>query len=238
MLKEEIKRLEEQVSGLNLTQSLAFVANEFPGKVVFSTSFGMEDQVITDAIAREKAAINVFTLDTGRLFNETYEVFSKTVARYKLRIEAFYPDANEIKDFVSSKGINSFYESVENRKECCRIRKIEPLKKALAGAHIWVTGIRSEQSSNRQNFQLFEWDESFQIIKFNPLLHWKSMRVREYINNNKVPYNYLHDKGFLSIGCAPCTRAIEPGEDERAGRWWWEDSKKECGLHTTLTTSK
>src|SRR2546428_5307072 len=179
MLKDQIQRLEEQVRGLTLTQSLTFVANEFPGKVVFSTSFGMEDQVITDAIAREKVAIDIFTLDTGRLFNETYEVFSKTVARYKKRIEAFYPDADEIQQFVSTKGINSFYESVENRKECCRIRKIEPLKRALAGSEVWVTGIRAEQSPNRQNFQLFEWDEHFNMIKFNPLLHWKSMRVRE-----------------------------------------------------------
>ncbi|SMO67912.1 phosphoadenylyl-sulfate reductase [Solitalea koreensis] len=238
MLKDRIKRLEEKVKDLTLTQSLTCVANEFPGKVVFSTSFGMEDQVITDAIAREKVDIEIFTLDTGRLFNETYEVFSKTMARYKKRIVAFYPDAEEIQQFVSTKGINSFYESVENRKECCRIRKIEPLKRALSGSQIWVTGIRAEQSPNRQNFHLFEWDENFNIIKFNPLLHWKSMRVREYINNYKVPYNYLHDKGFLSIGCAPCTRAIEPGEDERAGRWWWEDSKKECGLHSSVSSSQ
>ncbi|AFD07331.1 phosphoadenylyl-sulfate reductase [Solitalea canadensis] len=233
MHNELTEQLQKEVEGLGLAESLAFVAERFPQKAVFSTSFGMEDQVITDAIFRAKSDIKVFTLDTGRLFNETYEVYSRTVARYKFPITPFYPNQDEIQEFVKTKGINSFYESVENRKECCRIRKIEPLKKALAGAELWITGIRADQSENRKGFNLFEYDASFNLIKFNPILLWTEDDVREYIKKNSVPYNFMHDKGFVSIGCAPCTRAIEPGEDPRAGRWWWEESKKECGLHSS-----
>ncbi|MCO4291431.1 phosphoadenylyl-sulfate reductase [Solitalea sp. MAHUQ-68] len=233
MYNELIDKLQEEIKGLSLVESLAFVADKFAGKAVFSTSFGIEDQVITDGIFRAKANIKLFTLDTGRLFEETYEVYSRTVARYKLPIVPYYPNQDEIQAFVLNKGINSFYESVENRKECCRIRKIEPLKKALAGAELWITGIRAEQSENRKGFHLFEYDPGFNLIKFNPLLLWTDQDVRDYVKANSVPYNRMHDKGFVSIGCAPCTRAIEPGEDPRAGRWWWEDSKKECGLHTS-----
>lgn len=233
MHNELTEQLQKEVEGLGLAESLAYVAERFPQKTVFSTSFGMEDQVITDAIFRAKANIKVFTLDTGRLFNETYEVYSRTTARYKFPITPFYPNQDEIQEFVKRKGINSFYESVENRKECCRIRKIEPLKKALAGAEVWITGIRADQSENRKSFQLFEYDGGFGLLKFNPLLSWTESDVREYIKRNAVPYNLMHDKGFVSIGCAPCTRAIEPGEDPRAGRWWWEASQKECGLHSS-----
>ncbi|POY36066.1 phosphoadenylyl-sulfate reductase [Solitalea longa] len=232
MYNELIDKLQEETQNLGLAEALVFVAEKFKGKTVFSTSFGIEDQVITDAIFRSKADVKLFTLDTGRLFEETYEVYSRTVSRYKLAIVPYYPNQDEIQEFVVKKGINSFYESVENRKECCRIRKIEPLKKALAGAEIWITGIRAEQSENRKDFHLFEYDESFKLIKFNPLLLWTEQEVTDYVKANSVPYNPLHDKGFVSIGCAPCTRAIEPGEDFRAGRWWWEDSKKECGLHS------
>ncbi|UKJ06407.1 phosphoadenylyl-sulfate reductase [Solitalea lacus] len=232
MYSELIEQLQKEAEGLDLATSLTLIATRFPGKVSFSTSFGIEDQVITDAIFRSKAAIDIFTLDTGRLFNETYEVYSRTVARYKLSITPYYPNQDEIQQFVLNKGINAFYESVENRKECCRIRKIEPLKKALAGTEVWITGVRAEQSENRKGFHLFEYDHGFNLIKFNPLLNWTEKEVFEYVKKNAVPYNPLHDKGFVSIGCQPCTRAIEPGEDPRAGRWWWEDSKKECGLHT------
>ncbi|AFK05067.1 adenylylsulfate reductase, thioredoxin dependent [Emticicia oligotrophica DSM 17448] len=215
----------------SLPEGLSFVANQYPGKVVFSTSFGQEDQVITDAIFRNEIGINIFTLDTGRLFQETYELIDRTRSRYKKNIEVFYPNTEKIQALVSNKGANSFYESVENRKECCFIRKIEPLKRALAGAEVWITGLRAEQSENRNDMKIWEWDEGNKVWKFNPLIHWTYEEVLKYIAENKVPDNPLHKKGFVSIGCLPCTRAIEPHEHPRAGRWWWEESKKECGLH-------
>lgn len=215
----------------SLSEGLSFIANQYPGKVVFSTSFGQEDQVITDAIFRNEIGINIFTLDTGRLFQETYELIDRTRSRYKKNIEVFYPNTEKIQALVSNKGANSFYESVENRKECCFIRKIEPLKRALAGAEVWITGLRAEQSENRNDMKIWEWDEGNKVWKFNPLIHWTYEEVLKYIAENKVPDNPLHKKGFVSIGCLPCTRAIEPHEHPRAGRWWWEESKKECGLH-------
>ena len=176
--------------------------------------------------------INLFTLDTGRMFSETYSVWTNTNARYNTYIKAFFPDQNSLESFVQRNGPNSFYESVENRKTCCHIRKVEPLQRALAGNKVWITGLRAEHSINRKNLQPIEWDATNQIIKFHPLLHWTTNEVREYIDTNNIPYNPLHDRGFVSIGCAPCTRAIKPEEDFRAGRWWWEDAdKKECGLH-------
>lgn len=228
MLKELIKSVE----GLSLNESLNFIANRFPNKVVFSTSLGQEDQVITDAIHRSKSEIKIFTLDTGRLFQESYELIDRTNARYKKNIEIYFPDTQRVQNLVSTKGANSFYESVENRKECCFIRKIEPLKRALAGNEIWITGLRAEQSENRSSMEIFEFDAGNNIIKFNPLIHWTLEDVVAYIEQYKVPDNPLHRKGFVSIGCQPCTRAIAEGEHPRAGRWWWEESKKECGLHS------
>jgi len=219
------------LSGKDLIEQLHYLAGVYPGQVVFSTSLGQEDQVITDIIARNKIPIRIFTLDTGRLFNETYELIDRTRARYKIPIEVFFPQANEVEKLVTEKGFTSFYESVENRKECCHIRKVEPLNRALEGAKIWITGLRSEQSANRQQMSLLEWSEEKQLHKFNPLINWSFDEMLDYINKHNVPYNPLHDKGFVSIGCLPCTRAIEPGEDARAGRWWWEQSQKECGLH-------
>jgi phosphoadenosine phosphosulfate reductase len=172
-------------------------------------------------------------LDTGRLFAETYSVWSGTNDKYHARVKAYYPDRTLLEKFLDDKGPNAFYESVDLRKECCRIRKVEPLKRALNGQAVWVTGLRAEHSPERKDHASIEWDEGNRIIKYNPLLHWTTEQVKEYIDRNDVPYNILHDRGFVSIGCAPCTRAIRPGEDFRAGRWWWEDaSKKECGLHT------
>jgi phosphoadenosine phosphosulfate reductase len=217
--------------GKDLIEQLHYLAGVYPGQVVFSTSLGQEDQVITDIIARNKIPIRIFTLDTGRLFNETYELIDRTRARYKIPIEVFFPQANEVEKLVTEKGFTSFYESVENRKECCHIRKVEPLNRALDGAKIWITGLRSEQSANRQQMSLLEWSEEKQLYKFNPLINWSFDEMMDYIKKHNVPYNPLHDKGFVSIGCLPCTRAIEPGEDARAGRWWWEQSQKECGLH-------
>jgi phosphoadenosine phosphosulfate reductase len=231
-VKDSLLSLQEYIAQLSIPEALQKLAEAFPGKLTFSTSFSMEDQVITDFIAQSEAPVAVFTLDTGRLFPETYSTWSRTLERYKLTIDAYYPNAEKVQEFVRSYGPNSFYESVDNRKQCCHIRKVEPLKRALAGKAIWITGLRAEHSPNRSDMQVLEWDEGNQVIKYNPLLHWSTTEVWDFINQHNVPYNSLHDKGFISIGCAPCTRAIRSGEDFRAGRWWWEDqSKKECGLH-------
>lgn len=214
-------------------ESLAILAKEFPGKVVFSSSLGYEDQVISHLIFSSNLPIEVFTIDTGRLFNETYSVLNSTLERYKTPIKVLYPKTEAIEKLVSEKGPISFYESLENRKECCFIRKVEPLKRALKEKSIWITGIRADQSGNRHDMPNLEWDEGNQIIKFHPILNWTLEEVKAYIVKHNVPYNSLHDKGFVSIGCAPCTRAIKEGEDFRAGRWWWEQNdKKECGLHS------
>ena len=227
------KSLVQQIESQSLPEALKTVADLFPGKVIFSSSMGQEDQVITDAIFKNKIPIKIFTLDTGRLFNETYELLERTMARYKQTIHVFFPDATDVENFVNTKGLNSFYESVENRKECCNIRKVKPLNRALQGAKVWITGLRSEQSESRKDLPMIEWSEEKQLFKFNPLINWHYDQVLSYLKEFNVPYNYLHDKGFISIGCAPCTRAIEVGEDPRAGRWWWETSQKECGLHVT-----
>jgi phosphoadenosine phosphosulfate reductase len=215
----------------------ASLSRSLPGKVAFSTSFGKEDQVITDMIWRSGAAIRIFTLDTGRLFSETYDLADKTRSRYKITIEAFHPDTPALEHLVREKGFNSFYESVDNRRECCRIRKVQPLGRALQGADVWITGLRREQSAGRSLAKLFEWTEDYQVYKFNPLVNWTVSDVDRYIQQHDVPCNPLHHRGFLSIGCAPCTRAVLPGEEERAGRWWWENSQKECGLHTERTVT-
>lgn len=230
--KLNLSDLEEQLASLSAGEGLSLIADLFPGKVVFSTSLGQEDQVITQLIASKKLPIQIFSLDTGRLFPETLELLARTESKYKTRIKVYYPETSSVEKLVSDIGINGFYESVENRKSCCFVRKVEPLKRALAGNEVWITGLRAEQSANRSAMKRIEWDEANQIVKYNPLLDWTFDQMIAYINEHKIPYNPLHDQGFISIGCAPCTRAILPGEDARAGRWWWEDSKKECGLHS------
>jgi phosphoadenosine phosphosulfate reductase len=213
---------------------LAEVLRAHPGKAVFSTSLGAEDQVITHMLATQGFREGIFTLDTGRLFPETYELIEKTCVRYGIRIEVFFPDTGKVEQMVREKGINLFYQSIENRKLCCHVRKTEPLRRALSGKEIWITGLRREQSPTRQDLALAQWDAANQIIKVNPLLEWSEEQVWKYIHQHKIPYNTLHDKGFPSIGCQPCTRAILPGEDVRAGRWWWENpDTRECGLHTS-----
>lgn len=237
--EDEVAGLIDHTQNFSIADTLRFLSIQHPGQVIFSTSFGFEDQLITHEILSNGISAKIFTLDTGRLFPETYSVWSSTNNRYNTTIEAYYPDALSLQSFVSENGPNAFYESVDNRKQCCYIRKVEPLKRALAGNKIWVTGLRAEQSANRETMQLFEWDNGNQIIKYQPLLHWSTDEVRSYINQHNIPYNPLHDRGFISIGCAPCTRAIRPGEDFRAGRWWWEDaSKKECGLHVHAVADK
>lgn len=229
MTKSELENI---LNGLSWIDAMKELAAAFPGRLAFSSSLGQEDQVIADAIYRHQIPVRVFTLDTGRLFTETYELIERTNARYKQNMEIYFPEAADVEDFVNTKGVNSFYESVENRKTCCYIRKVKPLRRALQDTDVWITGLRSEQSANRKHMSSLEWDEGFGLYKFNPLFDWSYEEVLAYLDKNKVPFNPLHLQGFISIGCQPCTRAIEPGEDPRAGRWWWEDSKKECGLHS------
>ncbi|MEC4004559.1 phosphoadenylyl-sulfate reductase [Flavobacterium sp. SUN052] len=225
-----IKSLENQT---NIEESLKNLSQQTSEKIVFSTSFGIEDQVISHALFQNKIKnVEVFTLDTGRLFPETYAVWDKTLLQYDAQIKAYYPTNEKIESYVNSNGINAFYNSVELRKECCFIRKVEPLNRALKDVTVWITGLRAEQSDNRNDLKKIEWDEERQLYKYNPLLNWTTDEVVNYLKKYGVPYNTLHDNNFVSIGCAPCTRSIQPGEDFRAGRWWWEDkSKKECGLH-------
>jgi len=227
LTKEQIQEAE----GLSAAEAIRLVTTWFPEGVVFSSSLGQEDQVLTDMIFKNELPVKIFTIDTGRLFNEAYELLDRTTARYKQSIHVYFPDAADVEAFSYEKGINSFYESVENRKTCCYIRKVIPLNRALQGAKVWITGLRAEQSDNRQDMPLIEWDEHRQLYKFNPLIRWDYQQMMDYIKDHNVPYNPLHDRGFISIGCAPCTRAIEQGEHPRAGRWWWEASQKECGLH-------
>ena len=227
-----IETITPLVEGKTPEEALAALVAAFPGQVVFSTSLGYEDQVISHILFSNQLPVKVFTLDTGRLFNETYSVLSSTLNRYNVPVTVMYPQTEALEKLVTEKGPFSFYESMDNRKECCHIRKVEPLKRALKGNKVWITGIRADQSENRQDMPSLEWDEANQIIKFHPILNWTLEEVKAYIRQHNIPYNSLHDKGFVSIGCAPCTRAIKEGEDFRAGRWWWEkNDKKECGLH-------
>lgn len=230
-LENEYENLVKEASEVSFqTNGLQILTERFPGEVIFSTSFSYEDQVITHLI--KDLTIEIFTLDTGRLFEQTYETWTSTKAFFKKNIKAYYPDTEELREFVTENGPDSFYQSVEKRKACCTIRKVHPLRKALEGYKVWVTGLRSEHSANRQNMPQLEWDPDNRIIKFHPILHWTTEQVTAYVKDHHLPYNHLHKKGFVSIGCEPCTRAIKEGEDFRAGRWWWEDAnKKECGLH-------
>src|SRR5262245_39352437 len=224
--------LATRLSGRDLLGRLALVAEHVSGRVVFTTSLGLEDQAIAHAIFSQDIPIEVVTLDTGRLFPETYQVWSDTEARYGRRIQALSPERTRLEQLVARQGINGFRASVEARKACCAVRKVEPLGRALAGAAGWITGLRAEQSAGRALLDLAVVDPAYGIIKINPLFDWTRERVVAFVRQHDVPYNALHDRGFLSVGCAPCTRAVKPGEPERAGRWWWEqDDKKECGLH-------
>lgn len=231
-MKNQIEEILDKIEGKNPVQQISFLAEKFKGKIAFSTSFGQEDQIITHYIFEHNLPVKVFTLDTGRMFEETYKTFSKTLQKYKKQIEVYFPDKEKVEELLTKKGPFSFYESIENRKECCQIRKVVPLKRALEGVECWITGLRASQSEARKELKLLEYDENFKLLKFNPLLGWNFDDVKDFIRENNIPYNVLHDKGFISIGCEPCTRAVKPGEDIRAGRWWWEDNtKKECGLH-------
>jgi len=231
-MKEQIEILNQKYSQASAEELISSFLSEYNGKIALSSSLGIEDQALTHMICNIDKSVKIFTLDTGRLFPETYDLIHRTNHKYGIKMSVYFPDAGHVEEMVNTKGINLFFESVENRKLCCNIRKIEPLKRAFAGLEVWICGLRREQSVTRQNMQRIEWDEANGIIKLNPLIDWTEDEVRKFINDHGIPYNPLHDKGFPSIGCQPCTRAIFPGEDIRAGRWWWENpDTKECGLH-------
>jgi len=201
--------------------------------VIFANSLGAEDMVLTDIINRHQLAIDMFSLDTGRLPQETYDLMQTVRERYKTPLRIYFPNVKQVEAYVAENGVNGFYESIELRKACCHIRKVEPLRRALYGKSAWVTGIRHEQAASRLSLKVSAYDMDNRLQKVNPLLEWSNAEVWKYLKQNEVPYNKLHDKFYPSIGCAPCTRAITPGEDIRSGRWWWETPEtKECGLHT------
>jgi len=228
----EIEKYNSRLKGASPHEIIGFFAEEFKGRIAFATSLGAEDQVITEMIAGIDPGMKIFTLDTGRLFQETYDLLDITRKKYGIRIEVCFPDAVDVEEMVNSRGINLFYDSMENRKLCCFIRKTEPLSRALQGMDIWICGLRRDQSVTRQQVRAVEWDGIQKKIKVNPLANWNLEQVWDYIHTHKIPYNTLHDKGYPSIGCLPCTRAVQAGEDIRAGRWWWESPEnRECGLH-------
>jgi len=232
MDKEIIEEWNSELADSTPHEILGFFLKQFSGKVALSTSLGLEDQVLTEMVASIDSSTKIFTLDTGRLFPETYDLIDRTSKKYGISIDVYFPNTKEVEEMVNTKGINLFYDSIENRKLCCNLRKLVPLARAMNGLDGWITGLRRDQSVTRTEMQLIEWDENNNMLKINPLINWTVNDVMGYIEAKRIPYNSLHDKGFASIGCQPCTRAIEPDENIRAGRWWWEDPEsKECGLH-------
>lgn len=233
---QKIEAIFEFAKSINVNSLFASVTElhkNFQGlNAVFSTSFSLEDQVITHLIATHALPVRIFTLDTGRHFAETYRTLEATRERYALDIQVMFPQSEAVERLMSAKGAYSFYEGVAARQECCGIRKVEPLTRALKGADLWLTGIRRVHSVDRENLPYFEIDHTHAVVKFHPLLDWSDATLKAFIDEHNIPYNKLYDKGFLSIGCEPCTRAVEPGGGMRSGRWWWESpDKKECGLH-------
>ena len=213
-------------------KALEYFLDGFPGRAALSSSLSYEDQTITDMMVKIRKDARIFTLDTGRQFPETYELIDRTNMQYGISIEVFFPDFRKVQEMVRRHGVNLFYDSVELRHLCCNIRKVEPLKRALQGVDVWISGLRREQSVTRTSMQMVEYDEADDVIKLNPLILWTEEQVKDYVRENGVPYNRLHENGFPSIGCQPCTRAVKPGQDIRSGRWWGEDpDHRECGLH-------
>jgi phosphoadenosine phosphosulfate reductase len=231
-LKDKLTELNKRFKDTPPLEILEYFLTKYKGRIAFASSMGAEDQVLTEMIVSIDNKSRIFTLDTGRVFPETYEAIDRTNARYKINIEVFFPERQQVEEMVKEKGINLFYESIENRKQCCHTRKMAPLKRALHGLDVWISGLRKSQSVTRENLKVVEWDENNDMIKLNPLIDWTEEQVWDYIKEKNIPYNKLHDKGFPSIGCQPCTRAVKAGDDVRAGRWWWElPEHKECGLH-------
>jgi len=233
MEENEVTKIAAELEPKEAEHVLEWAVNRFPN-LVLSSSFGLEDVVLIDILSRIKTDVKVVTLDTGRLPQETYDVMDAVREKYGLDIEVYFPDTTSVEKMVRDNGLNLFYKSVDFRKLCCGIRKVEPLRRALSGSDAWVTGLRRDQVQSRTSIQKVEWDADHgDIVKINPLADWNWEKVKGYVDANQVPYNKLHDQGYPSLGCAPCTRAVKPGEDPRAGRWWWElDVDKECGIHS------
>ncbi|HEX5330101.1 phosphoadenylyl-sulfate reductase [Sulfuricurvum sp.] len=232
-MKKDFELLNTWFENASIETILLHFLQTYKARIAFASSFGAEDQVLSDMILRIDPTVKIFTLDTGRLSEETYAVMDQTNRKYGIKVQVYCPDATAVEALYQTQGINGFRESVENRKACCQVRKMEPLARALQGIDVWITGLRRAQSPTRESMQMIEWDETNNRIKLNPLIEWDEESVWDYIKTHKVPYNALHTQGYPSIGCAPCTRAIREGEDIRAGRWWWENPEhKECGLHS------
>lgn len=231
-MKKTIELLNRELENEPIEKILSFFNQNYKEKIALATSFGAEDQVLTDFLLRQNPKAKIFTLDTGRLSEETYTVMDQTNKKYGIKIDVYFPNSWDIENLYKTQGSNGFKESIENRKMCCHVRKIAPLQRALKGLDVWITGLRRAQSPTRETMQLVEWDNANGLIKLNLLIEWSEEDVWNCIKENKLPYNALHDLGYPSIGCAPCTRAVKEGEDIRAGRWWWENPEhKECGLH-------
>jgi phosphoadenosine phosphosulfate reductase len=234
MAQLAMRELEQQAAAVRAVLASALAQH---GQLVYSNSLGAEAMVLTDIIWTHLPQIDVFSIDTGRLHEETYELLEKLQRRYQRRIHVVYPDAAALEELVARQGVNGFYHSLEARLECCRVRKVEPFRRAIAGFPAWITGVRREQSAGRARAQAMEWDAEHGLYKVSPLLEWTEEQVWEYIRVHHLPYNPLHDRHYPSIGCSPCTRAIQPGESRRAGRWWWEQPEsRECGLQPQVTS--
>lgn len=227
-----VEQLRKEVEGLSTKELLGFLIQKYGDKMALASSLGAEDQVLTEMITSISKDAKIFTLDTGRLFPDTYQLIHRTNVKYGIKMNLYFPEREAVEDMVKSEGINLFYDSVEKRKQCCNTRKIAPLLRAFSDLDVWICGLRKEQSVTRTEMEVVEWDSNNNMIKINPLIEWSEQDVWDYIKENGIPYNPLHDKGYPSIGCEPCTRAIMEGEDVRAGRWYWENPEtKECGLH-------
>ena len=231
--KSQMHDWQAELTDRSLREVIEWSCQKFNGHLAFASSLGAEDQVITHVLAETAPKVRIFTLDTGRLFPEAFELIERTERRYKIKIEVYSPSSEEVESMVREHGIDLFYQSVELRKLCCGVRKLQPLKRALQGVDAWICGLRRDQAVTRQDLKVIEWDFQNDLPKISPLWNWTEKELWDYIKAHYVPYNPLHDKGFLSIGCSCCTRAVLPGEDIRAGRWWWENPEhKECGLHS------
>lgn len=231
-MKRQLAQWNEELKEKSPEDVIGFFLDHYGADIVLSTSLGLEDQVITQMVLSQQKDTEVFTLDTGRLFPETYDLIARTNKFFGIRMKTYFPEPSGVEKMVAEKGVNLFYDSVENRKLCCAVRKVAQLPRAFKGKQAWICGLRKDQSVSRFFNKLVEWDPNNNLVKINPLIKWTEKEVWDYIKKYKIPYNTLHDRGFPSVGCEPCTRAIEPGEDIRAGRWWWESElHKECGLH-------
>ncbi|MDR0744325.1 MAG: phosphoadenylyl-sulfate reductase [Tannerella sp.] len=229
---EQISRLNTLFGKKSPEDLLRYFLDKYGRRIALASSMGIEDQILTDMIVRIAPSARIFTIDTGRLFPETYSLIDKTRLTYNIPLEVFFPDSHAVESYVQANGINGFYETVDKRKACCHVRKIQPLLRALSTLDVWICGLRKEQSVTRTETQMVEWDEVNRLIKINPLIHWTDQDLRDYLQKYNVPVNSLHRLNYPSIGCQPCTRSVEKGEDVRAGRWWWENPEhKECGLH-------